>query len=173
MSDNASQLLFEFHKGQAQFAYFQLGVAASAIAFAIHETTGLALADAPWPLGAAVLAWGMAFALGCFGLEARQDGIHTNALFLQIFGGLRPDSHEAAKVIEDAKATVSKDLGKPRVFFRWQRWSLFAGACFYVAGHLMQMATLPSKHPPTPKPSASMTHLIPPSGVKVLGHQGR
>ena len=145
MSNNASQLIFEHHKGQAQFAYFQLGVAASAIAFAIHRTAGLSLLDAPWPLGAAVTLWAFSFALGCFGIEARQDGIHSNAVFLQVFGNI-PAQHgnpTFGKVLADAERDVKKELNKPVRLFRWQKWALFAGALFYIGGHIMQMAAIP------------------------------
>lgn len=147
MNSNTTQLLFEHHKGQAQFAYFQLGVAASAIAFAIHETDGLPLSDAPWPLGAAILLWALSFALGCFGIDARQDGIHSNALYLRVFGDVpeQPANSPAANVMNDAMNDVKKDMGKAVNRFRWQKWALFAGAVFYVSGHIMQMAALPSK----------------------------
>lgn len=147
MSDNANQLIFEHRKGQSQFAYFQLGVAASAIAFAIHETAELSLTDAPWPLGAAVALWALSFAIGCFGIDARQDGIHSNALFLHIFGDI-PAQHgnmAIAQVLEDAKKDVKKDLRKPVTLFCWQKWALFTGALFYIGGHIMQMATIPPK----------------------------
>lgn len=148
MSSNTTQLLFEHHKGQAQFAYFQLGVAASAIAFAIHETDGLPLADAPWPLGAAILLWALSFALGCFGVDAKQVGIQSNAIYLRVFGDLpdQPANTPAAKVVNDAMDAVTKDLNKAAKRFRWQKWALFAGAIFYVSGHIMQMAALPSKN---------------------------
>lgn len=147
MSDNATQLIFELHKGQSQFAYFQLGVAASAIAFAIHETVGMSLADAPWPLGLAVALWALSFALGCFGIDARQDGIHSNASFLQLTQGLPAQlaNPELAKVVEEIKADVKKDLRRPITRFRWQKWALFAGAIAYIGGHVMQMAMTPTK----------------------------
>lgn len=71
MASNSTELTFEFIRGQGQFSYFLLGVAASAIAFAIHETEALPLADAPWPLAVAVSLWSLSFALGCAGIEAR------------------------------------------------------------------------------------------------------
>jgi hypothetical protein len=147
MTSNTTQLIFELQKGQAQFAYFQLGVAASAMAFAIHETGGLPLADAPWALGLAVTLWALSFALGCFGIDARQDGIQSNAAFLRAFGDLsaQPVGSEGANVVARAKDAVAKDLRKPVTRFRWQKWTLFAGALFYIGGHIMQMAALPAK----------------------------
>ena len=148
MSDNASQLIFEIHKGQSQFAYFLLGVAASAVAFAIHETAGMPLSQAPWPFGLAVGLWALSFALGCFGMDARQDGLHTNALFLQVFAGVPAQlmNAEAAAAVERAKEMVKADLRKPGILFRWQKWALFAGALAYIAGHVMHMAAIPAGH---------------------------
>lgn len=43
MARNATkELIFEVHKGQSQFAYFLLGAAGGAIAYALHETAGVA-----------------------------------------------------------------------------------------------------------------------------------
>jgi hypothetical protein len=168
MTSNTTQLIFELHKGQAQFAYFQLGVAASAMAFAIHETAGLSLSDAPWPLAVAVALWALSFALGCFGMDARQDGIQSNAAYLRAFGDL-PDQlagSEGAKVVGGAKDTVTKALRKPVTRFRWQKWALFAGALFYIGGHIMQMAAIPTKGAvvlgkPTAKVLPAQHHAVP------------
>jgi hypothetical protein len=165
MASNATQLIFELHKGQAQFAYFLLGAAGGAIAFAIHETAEVSLADAPWPLGLAVTLWALSFAFGCFGIDARQDGLHANALFLQVFGDIPdPQANPAVgKVLEDAKKTVQKELGKPIARFRWQKWTLFAGALAYIGGHVMQMATIPSK-------AASVTVTTTPASKTLPSH---
>ena len=147
-SEKATQLIFEVHKGQSQFAYFLLGVAASAIAFAIHETDGLSLADAPWPLALAVALWAISFALGCFGLEARQGGLVSNAVFLQASSGTPTEAAgipSIAAAIETTKTNVEKNLKRPRIHFGWQKWTLFAGALAYIAAHVMQMAATPSK----------------------------
>ena len=80
MADTHVDLVFEASRGQAQFAYFQLGLAASAIAFAVHETEGKSLADTPWPIGLAVGLWGMSFVAGCLGVEARHRGLNKRSL---------------------------------------------------------------------------------------------
>lgn len=147
MSESADPLIFEAHKGQSQFAYFQLGVAASAIAFAIHETNGLSLADAPWPLGLAVLLWAISFALGCFGLDARENALHHNIAFLKETSGI-PPQHRTANVtqaIAKFRDTVGDRFDRTGRRFRWQKWALFAGALAYIGGHVMQMAATPPK----------------------------
>lgn len=146
--ERVTQLILETHKGQSQFAYFQLGVAASAMAFAVHETSGISLADAPWPLGVGMVMWAISFALGCFGLEARQAGLASNAALLQALQAVPPQMHGAmADTIEEAKFDVGKTLARPGLRFRWQKWTLFAGALAYIAGHVMQMEATPPKAP--------------------------
>ncbi|WP_299424198.1 hypothetical protein [Sphingomonas bacterium] len=154
------ELIFEAHKGQAQFAYFLLGGSGGAIAYALHETAGISLADAPWPLGFAVAFWALSFALGCFGIDARQDGLLTNASFLRVFGDVppQPANSPGAQVVDEATESVKKDLKKPVTFFRWQKWTLFAGALAYIAGHVLQMAAIPPAKPTsaTPKPVSGL-----------------
>lgn len=108
----------------------------------------MSLADAPWPFAIAVTLWGASFALGCFGVDARHDGLHSNALFLQLFGDVpaQPPGSEQAMAVDRVTETVKKDLKKPSTFFKWQKWALFAGAVAFVGGHLMQMAAVPSAH---------------------------
>lgn len=156
MSERVAQLIFEHHKGQGQFAYFQLGVAASAMAFAIHETAGTSLQDAPWPLGLAVVLWATSFAIGCFGLDARQWGLNSNATFLQLTEDIPPQpmGSELAKTIGEMRAKVGNDLNRPIARFRWQKWALFAGAVAYICGHVMQMAAIP----PKPRPAVTSTN---------------
>ena len=149
MSEREAQIIFEALKGQSQFAYFQLGVAASAMAFAIHETAGVSLADAPWPLGVAVALWAVSFALGCFGLDAREYALHHNASFIRETSNIPPQLRTAniAQAIDEFKDTVGDRFERTRRRFRWQKWTLFAGALAYIAGHMMQMAAIPSKEP--------------------------
>lgn len=152
MANNESELIFEAHKGQAQFAYFLLGAAGGAIAFAIHDTDGMSLADTPWLLGVAVTFWAISFALGCFGLDARQDGLHSNAAYLRAFRNVsdQPSNSPVARAIKDAKSAVAKDLNKPKRLFSWQKWTLFGGALAYIGGHVLQMAAIPAKSAGTP-----------------------
>lgn len=153
MSNSAVNLALEHLKSQTQFAYFQLGVAASAIAFAVHETSGHALSDTPWPIGVAVCIWGASFALGCFGVDAHQRGMRTNFRYLQLPTPRPIDLQDPAIVasLETAKAIVEEDVNRPGRRFRLQLWTLFGGAIAYVGGHVMQMAQTPSATSKVPK----------------------
>jgi hypothetical protein len=147
MSEREAQLIFETLKGQSQFAYFQLGVAASAIAFAVHETAGVSLADAPWPLGLGVGLWGFSFALGCFGLDARENALHHNINFLKEITNIPPQlkTGQINQAIDEFRDSVGERFERAGRRFRWQKWVLFAGALAYIAGHMMMMAATPPK----------------------------
>jgi hypothetical protein len=152
-----NDLYFEHLKGQAQFAYFQLGVAASAIAFAVHETKGQALSDTPWPIGLGTALWAVSFAVGCFGMQARQRGMATNLRYNEFIDAYRSDvtNHDAMEVFANAKAIAQEHVERPRIRFRWQQWTMFAGALAYIAGHVMQMAEVaPGSNQPPQKPAS-------------------
>lgn len=144
MSDREAGLHSEHMKGQAQFAYFLLGLAASAIAFAVHETTGKSLADTPWPMILGVCLWGLSFMAGCFGLNKRQEGIRINILYLRAVRRLSAVDlqHPTIRSIED---DTQKALSLPRTRFDFQLWAFFLGAVAYVTGHAMEMAVTPTK----------------------------
>lgn len=142
MGQRGVTLYLEHLKGQGQFAYFQLGLAASAIAFAVHQTRDASLEDTPWPIGAAVVLWALSFAFGCFGIEARQKAIRTNIQYLLALDEVPPpyrDHPELSESIEKAKQLVDKDAQRPFVRFDLQMWLLFGGALFYIWGHLLLM----------------------------------
>ncbi|WP_336961301.1 hypothetical protein [Sphingobium aquiterrae] len=156
MSAAREGLVSEHSKGQAQLVYFLLGLAASAIAFAVHETDGKALKETPWPLGVAVVLWAFSFAMGCFCVTARQRAIISNLAFLDATKGLNHaqiDEH-----LPSAKKTTQDDINRPFKFFDWQLWTMFAGALFYIGGHVMQMAaTQPKNVTPVAAPKMAPT----------------
>jgi hypothetical protein len=143
MGTPREELVSEHTKGQAQLVYFLLGLAASAIAFAVHETEGAALKDTPWPLGVAVALWAFSFVMGCFSVTARQRAIVTNLAFLDATKGLTQAVVD--EKLAGIKKTTQDDINRPFKFFDRQLWLMFAGALFYIGGHVMQMATTPPK----------------------------
>lgn len=146
MANPNLELYFEHTKSQAQFAYFQLGLTASAIAFAVHETDGHSLIDTPWLIGVAVALWGSSFAIGCFGLDARQRGMLTNLQYLEVTKDVPRVNADPAlvAVMTKAKGIVQTDIDRPLPRFRRQLHLLFLGAVAYVGGHIMDMASTPS-----------------------------
>lgn len=142
----ATELYFESHKSISQFAYFQLGVAASAIAFAVHETDGRSLYSTPWPIGAAVALWALSFFLGSLGVNARIRSINLNAAFLIAKEKFPPEWRgELERLPEHSEfeRDIELSANRPTPLFRWQLRFLFFGALAYIAGHLMDMAAMP------------------------------
>ena len=149
MATPDADLFFEHSKSQAQHAYFQLGLTASAIAFAVHETNGHSLDDTPWPIGLAVVLWAASFVCGCLGVEARQRAMMTNLGFLRATRGLSRSSTDPqiVSMYGEVEAIAQGDANRPGLRFRWQIYLLFLGAVAYVTGHTMQMAKVPSAKP--------------------------
>ncbi len=139
----APDVYFEMTKSVAQYAYFQLGVAGGAIAFAAHQTRDMALLHTPWPIGAAVALWAISFACGCSGLEARSDGLAANAKLLFMEEQTPPQWLATVKTFPEYQQwhrDVEEMSQKPWSRFKWQVRTLYLGALAYVAGHIMLMA---------------------------------
>lgn len=146
MSDNHRDLVFETIKGEAQFAYFQLGIAASAIAFSVHQTRAQALSDTPWLIGFGVGLWAISFAVGCFGISARQRGLYLNINLIEAERESQGIDHipEVAELMQGIRERTQAASRRPRTLFRIQQIALFIGALAYIGGHVQQMAKLPS-----------------------------
>lgn len=154
MSEQANTIILEHHKSTLQFCYFQLGLAASAIAFAVHETEGHPLRTTPVLIGAAVLCWALSFFVGCFGIEAYQRSLRTNAEFLRLkqeASGYVLNA-ELMESMEKARTRVGTEAERPHRRYRAQLWLLFVGAVAYVGGHVIEMAAIPV---PEVKPAAA------------------
>ena len=102
--------------------------------------------DTPWPTGVAVALWGASFAIGCFGLDARQRGMMTNLQYLEVVKDVPRVGADPTlvAVITKAKGIVQTDIDRPLPRFRRQLHLLFLGAVAYIAGHIMDMASTPS-----------------------------
>jgi len=151
--------LYRTHaEGQTKFAYFVLGVAASAIAFAIHSTTGQALNWSHAPIGVAVILWSASFFFGLRYLSLRQGFLHINMdLAMLQEGRFRPEwqGMSPQEVEEIIRAAIAKADPKMGTVYLRQQWTLFGGALFYIAGHVLQMALL-QPTPIKPQPSIAM-----------------
>ena len=83
------------------------------------------------------------------------EGMAVNIAYLDFMAKVPPLQRLGEldkQAIERVTKTVGVSAAKPHRFFQWQRWTLFAGAVLYVAGHGIQMASIP----PAGKPLAQI-----------------
>lgn len=145
MADSRSRYLHELlSNAQNKYGYFLLAAAASAIALAVNQTEAAPLAWSQIPLAAAVLCWGSSFMFGCRHLASFQAGIRANAVYLGIQEGTFsefpiPPGGEGIALEESHKATLTHAEAAGRNANRQFRF-LIAGAVFYVAWHVLEMA---------------------------------
>lgn len=111
-----------------------LAGAASAIAFAFHQTSDR---DLEWPLSAtllAVLLWGSSFASGILANHHLRAGIRANIAVHFAENARRGDWKKQA---EGKFSAANKAAG---VWSSAQLWLLLAGACAYLIGHIWYLA---------------------------------
>ena len=115
-----------------QAAFIQ-GVAASAIAFAIHETSDRTPSFSLIPITMALCCWAGSFACGVLNNHARQAAIAANIGANVAHDGGRTDLEDKAL---SRFASHTRSAGR---YYMRQLWLILAGAVLYVGGHGMHI----------------------------------
>lgn len=143
MSDNATELYKLHRAGQDKYAYFLLAAAGAAIAFALSQTKGIALAATQIPLGIAVASWGGSFYAGCQHLHYVDSTLYTNAALIEVGRGTHPLAGNHPQAMQVGSQTLRKIIDEQSVkSHRWARAQfrlLIAGATIYIVWHVLEM----------------------------------
>ncbi len=141
---SAAEEIYKQHSdSQSRFAYFLLGAAGSAVAFAVHQTKDDALSLLHIPLGVAVVAWSASFMLGLRYLGYRQVLMSANLEMLKLQDGthhLGPQGVVVPEYVEIARKACDEINEKAGARARWQQRFLVVGALAFIAGHVLEMA---------------------------------
>lgn len=111
-----------------------MGVAASGIAFAMHQTADDSLTVAMVPILAAVLCWAASFSCGILNSHAKQAAIGMNVGKIE---ELR--SEKRPTQVKAFSEAFDKYNQKSRNLYSAQLVLLLAGAMLYVGGHVWMM----------------------------------
>ena len=79
MSENAREVYRALRQAQDKYTYFLLAAAGAAIALAVNQTQGAAMAWSQVPLAAGVLSWCLSFFFGCRHLAYVNSTLYANA----------------------------------------------------------------------------------------------
>ena len=111
MSNN---VLLELHKrhddAHNKYTYFLLAVTASAVAFAVQKTSGLALSYSMIPLGLAVISWGISFYCGTKNLVTVHTALGANYGLVQLQKGVHPEQPQDPQILEAAISGVTRAI---------------------------------------------------------------
>lgn len=134
-------ILEEHHASEvSKHRYFLLGIAASAIAFAFHETADRALTPSLAVIGAAILAWAASF--GC-GLKA--NVLTQHAILLNRNVNRAESKREVPDSwVEKVRGALSSTMVSLKSYFNWQMYFLPIGAVLYLTGHIMFLTEQPA-----------------------------
>ena len=128
---------------QHQQVYFLLGAAGAAIALAVNQTHSAALAWSQLPLAIAVGCWSVSFYLGCRNRTWVSAGLNTNGAIFDVRAGRHPVSGsnpQAMAIGVESLHEIFKDQSEhANRTFKLQFRFLVAGACFYLAWHVLEM----------------------------------
>lgn len=143
----ADQDILEIHKqhrtGQDKYTYFLLAVTASAVAFAVQKTSDITITWSLFPLGLAVLLWGISFFFGCKNLLWVQTSIYSNYSLLQLQKGVHPEQPDHPQMLEAAiagvRSALESNVNNVQFYGVWQFRLLIAGAVFFLAWHVLEI----------------------------------
>jgi len=107
-----------------------LGGAASAIAFAFHETADRELAWSLLPVLVAIIAWSSSFVAGIWASRNIQVAFKANLSMLDAATARDAALHNEATVL------FAKSQRRAWIWQETQLWTLLAGAILYLGGHI-------------------------------------
>jgi len=89
-SENELEVYRQFNNSQEKYDYFLMTFAAAAIAFAVHQTSGMTLNRFMVILGIAVILWAISFLAGCRRRQYIGSNMFANMDLLRVQGGSHP-----------------------------------------------------------------------------------
>ena len=143
MTDLKAQLAQQLNEAQAKYTYFLLAAAASCMALAVQRTSGTALTSHHFPLGLAMLSWGVSFGAGCYNRAYFSSTLYANIAFLQLEDGSHPErpSHPAlvSAAMEGVMKAAKENSSAANRWGKWQFRLLIVGAVLFLAWHVLEM----------------------------------
>lgn len=143
LSDELKDLVGQHRTEQQKYVYFQLAIAASAIAFTVRMTSKM---TASWPmayLGLAVSFWGLSFYLGCLNRMWNQMTLCANFSLLLLKEGMHPEQPNEPRVLQaviaDIKGATESNSSRAGRYGRWQFRFLIWGGIAFLLWHITEL----------------------------------
>ena len=143
MSENAREVYRSLRQVQDKHTYFLLAAAGAAIALAVNQSQGAAMAWSHVPLAAGVLSWGLSFFFGCRHIAYVSSTLYANAELLRVESGQHPEiaGHPQMMVAasEGIKQAIESNSERANRLGHLQFRFLVTGAIFYIIWHALEM----------------------------------
>jgi hypothetical protein len=138
----------QFANAQEKYDYFLMSVAAAAIAFAVHRTSGMSLDWFMIILGIAITLWAISFLAGCRRRNYIGSNFYANMDLLRVQNGVHPEVGMHPEKIKAASQGIinAMEHNSNRASF-WanvQLHSLIIGAVIFIVWHAIEMAKINS-----------------------------
>lgn len=144
-SETELEVFRQFSNSQEKYDYFLMTFAAAAIAFAVHQTSGMALNWFMTILGVAVILWAISFLAGCRRRQYIGSNLFANMDLLHVQGGSHPLTGLHPEKIKVACGVIYKNIetnsNRASFWANVQLYSFIIGAIIFVVWHVINMAT--------------------------------
>ena len=143
MSETAREVYKALREVQNKYTYFLLAAAGAAIALAVNQTQGAAMAWSQVPLAAGVLSWGLSFFFGCRHLAYVSSTLYANAELLRVESGQHPEMAGHPQMMAAAgqgiRQAIESNSERANRLGHLQFRFLVAGAVLYIVWHALEM----------------------------------
>lgn len=130
----------------SKLTFFLQGIAASAVAFALHETSDRPPGTSLIVIGAAIASWAASFAGGIVSTQSNQVAARAGVALDLIDAGRGPTAKKP-----EAKRQWDKYIRRSIWAHRVLVWGLLLGAVLYATGHTMHTFTPMAGRSVTPR----------------------
>lgn len=146
------ELFRQYRTHQQKYIYFLLAADVACVALSVKRTTSMPLQWAMIPLGLATICWMVSFWAGCRMLREHGSALLNNIQLIRVNKGTHPGAGtnpEAQRIGREKLEQFIERSGASAVLLgKAQFILLVAGALFYVAWHITEMALGGSTVPP-------------------------
>ncbi len=143
MNEPEIEVYRALREAQGKYTYFLLAAVGAAIALAVNQTQGAAMAWSQLPLAAGVVSWGLSFFFGCRHLAYVSSTLYANAELLRVESGQHPETGTHPQMMAAASAgirqAIESNSKRANRLGHLQFRFLVAGAVLYIVWHALEM----------------------------------
>jgi hypothetical protein len=135
-----------FRNQQQKYIYYLIALNVACIGFSVNITSGVALHYSHILLGIAIILWSISIFFGVKFIQLANSLLYENYEYLMISKGEHEVVKDKPNMIEYASQKYKEGMieksSKSDIYYKWQYRLLAAGAIFFFAWRIFDMAQL-------------------------------
>ena len=140
---NKLELYRLFNQKQEKYTYYIIALSVTCIGYSVHMTNGKSLVFWQWPLGIAILSWGLSVYLGLKYIRTGLSVIHDNIDLIDMNEGRHPATGQHPQMIAAGRKTlldiINEKSNQSSSLHTWQNRCFYLGMIFFIIWRIVEM----------------------------------